>query len=62
MDAVEARTVIELPAPRPSERALDAGCRTSIYTRRLVVSGARVTGLDSDPRATWWRGNPQTEQ
>jgi ubiquinone/menaquinone biosynthesis C-methylase UbiE len=49
MDAVEARAVIELAAPRPGERALDAGCGTGIYTRRLVVAGARVTGLDSDP-------------
>jgi trans-aconitate methyltransferase len=49
MDAVEARAVIELAAPRPGERALDTGCGTGIYTRRLVVAGARVTGLDSDP-------------
>lgn len=49
MDAVEARAVIELAAVRPGERALDAGCGTGIYTRRLVAAGATVTGVDSDP-------------
>lgn len=33
---------------RPGERALDAGCGTGIYTRRLVGCGAEVTGVDVD--------------
>jgi len=48
MDAAEARAVLELAAPRPGELALDAGCGTGIYTRRLLAAGATVTGLDCD--------------
>jgi ubiquinone/menaquinone biosynthesis C-methylase UbiE len=48
MDAAEARAVIELAAPQPGERALDAGCGTGIYTRRLIAAGATVIGVDSD--------------
>jgi len=49
MDAAEARAVLALAAVRPGERALDAGCGTGIYTRRLAERGARVTGVDTDP-------------
>jgi ubiquinone/menaquinone biosynthesis C-methylase UbiE len=49
MDAAEARAVLELAEPEPGERALDAGCGTGIYTRRLVGRGAIVTGIDRDP-------------
>lgn len=49
MDTAEARAVLDMAAPRPGERALDAGCGTGIYSRRLVERGATVTGLDMDP-------------
>lgn len=49
MDAAEARAVLALAAARPGERALDAGCGTGIYTRRLAERGARVTGVDTNP-------------
>lgn len=48
MDAAEARAVLGLADPQPGERALDVGCGTGIYTRRLAERGAAVTGLDSD--------------
>ncbi len=48
MDAAEAAAVLELAAPRPGERVLDAGCGTGIYTRRLLAAGATATGLDGD--------------
>jgi ubiquinone/menaquinone biosynthesis C-methylase UbiE len=49
MDAAEADAVLALAAPRIGERALDAGCGTGIYTRRLLAAGATVTGVDCDP-------------
>lgn len=48
MDEAESGAVLELAAPRPGERALDAGCGTGLYTRRLVAAGATVTGVDAD--------------
>jgi len=48
MDAAEASAVMTLAAARPGERALDAGCGTGIYTRRLTERGALVTGVDND--------------
>jgi SAM-dependent methyltransferase len=48
MDAAEERAVMELADPHPGERALDAGCGTGIYTRRLLERGAAVTGIDLD--------------
>ena len=49
MDFAEAEAVLALAAPRPGEPALDAGCGTGIYTRRLAERGADVTGVDADP-------------
>lgn len=49
MDPAEARTVMTLADLRPGENALDAGCGTGLYTRRLADSGATVTGIDADP-------------
>lgn len=49
MDAAEAQAVLTLAAPRAGERALDAGCGTGIYARRLAESGAEVVGVDTDP-------------
>jgi ubiquinone/menaquinone biosynthesis C-methylase UbiE len=49
MDTAEARAVLGLAAPRPGEHALDAGCGTGLYTRRLLDRGAIVTGVDQDP-------------
>ena len=49
MDAAEARAVLDLAAPQPGERALDAGCGTGNYTRRLAERGATVIGVDADP-------------
>lgn len=38
--------LIELLAPRPGERILDAGCGLGELTAQLAASGALVTGLD----------------
>lgn len=48
MDDAESRAVLDLAAPQRGERALDAGCGTGQYTRRLVAAGAIVTGIDAD--------------
>ena len=42
MDAAEPRAVLELADPRPGDRALDAGCGTGLYTRRLGERGATL--------------------
>lgn len=49
MDLAESRAVLALAHPRQGERALDAGCGTGAYTRRLSERGAIVTGVDRDP-------------
>lgn len=49
MDLAESEAVLALANPRPGERALDAGCGTGMYTRRLTERGAIVTGVDRDP-------------
>ncbi len=38
--------LIEMLAPQPGERVLDAGCGLGLWTRALAVTGATVTGLD----------------
>ncbi len=38
--------LIELLAPKPGERVLDAGCGIGDLTAQLAASGAQVTGLD----------------
>lgn len=48
MDAAESETVLALADPRPGDRALDAGCGTGLYRRRLLDRGATVTGVDRD--------------
>jgi ubiquinone/menaquinone biosynthesis C-methylase UbiE len=49
MDAAEARAVLGMTSVQADERALDAGCGTGTYARRLAERGARVTGVDTDP-------------
>lgn len=49
LDAAECRALIGLASPHPGERALDAGCGTGIYTRRLAERGLEVAGIDLDP-------------
>lgn len=49
MDAAESRAALDLIAARAGERALDAGCGTGIYTRRLAERGVEVVGVDIDP-------------
>ena len=45
---IELRLLEELAAPRPGERALDAGCGTGQATAWLAGLGLEVTGLDRD--------------
>ncbi len=49
MDGAESKALMALATPRAGELALDAGCGTGIYTRRLVERGLRVTAIDVDP-------------
>ena len=41
------RGVVDLLAPQPGERILDAGCGTGQLTNEIAQSGARVLGVDS---------------
>ena len=41
--------LIDLLAPQPGERILDAGCGAGQLTAKLAASGARLTGLDNSP-------------
>jgi trans-aconitate 2-methyltransferase len=41
--------LVEVLAPKPGERILDAGCGTGQLTARLAESGAIVTGIDRSP-------------
>lgn len=41
------RRLLELLAPQPGERILDAGCGTGQLTAEIAAAGARVTGVDS---------------
>lgn len=40
-----------LAAVRPGSRVLDVGCGDGLLMSRIAVTGARVTGIDSDPVA-----------
>jgi ubiquinone/menaquinone biosynthesis C-methylase UbiE len=42
----ESRLLLELVRPTEGERVLDVGCGTGIFTRDLLLAGARVTGLE----------------
>ena len=41
----------ELVGPRPDDRILDLGCAAGALTHFFAQSGARVVGVDSEPRA-----------
>ena len=43
------QTLIEMLAPQPGERVLDAGCGLGRWTAELAATGARATGLDILP-------------
>jgi SAM-dependent methyltransferase len=40
------QTLIEMLAPRPGERVLDAGCGLGRWSAALAATGAHVTGID----------------
>jgi trans-aconitate methyltransferase len=44
-----AADLVDLLAPRPSERVLDLGCGTATLTGRIAATGAKVVGLDASP-------------
>jgi SAM-dependent methyltransferase len=67
MDGAESMALMALATPRAGELALDAGCGTGIYTRRLVERGLRVTAIAgwsaaplgwSGAAAAWARWGP----
>ena len=41
--------VIDLLAPKPSERILDLGCGDGLLTQKLVAAGCHVLAIDSSP-------------
>ncbi len=43
---LERDLVLDMLAPRPGERILDAGCGTGIFTAAVLAAGAAVVGLD----------------
>jgi trans-aconitate methyltransferase len=46
VQATPEQTLIEMLAPQPGERVLDAGCGLGRWTAELAATGARVTGID----------------
>ncbi|MBI4768745.1 MAG: methyltransferase domain-containing protein [Deltaproteobacteria bacterium] len=42
----EKRLILEMAQPGRGEMILDAGCGTGVFTRYLLITGARVVGLD----------------
>lgn len=43
------RDLLDLLAPQPGERILDAGCGTAQLTAGIANAGAEVTGIDNSP-------------
>ena len=43
------QALLELLAPQPGERVLDAGCGLGRWSAALAVTGAAVTGIDIHP-------------
>ncbi len=46
MEETAEQVLIEMLAPQPGERVLDAGCGLGRWTAVLAATGARVTGID----------------
>jgi ubiquinone/menaquinone biosynthesis C-methylase UbiE len=42
----ESELILNLLNPAPGEIILDAGCGTGVFTRKIISSGSKATGLD----------------
>ena len=42
----ESRVLIEMTAPEPGDAILDVGCGTGLFTRDILETDGRVTGVD----------------